>query len=103
MFFRRKPKPPHIEAARLVEEAVRLVHRYWRDRRYSPSAADLHAFRDLETRLFRNAAAARRIAIRMERRAAGEPGTGAQVAPVTQDCRSAPHASVIARALRPPE
>ena len=78
MFFRRKPKPPLDEAARLAEEAVRLVHRYWHDRRYSQSAADLQAFRDLETRLFRSAAAARRIAIRMERRGAGEPETSAR-------------------------
>lgn len=73
MFFRRKPKPALSEAARLVEEAVRLVRGYWRDRRYSPSGADLQAFRDLEMRLFRSAAMARRIAIRLERRAAGEP------------------------------
>jgi hypothetical protein len=73
MFFRRKPKPPLTEASRLVEEAVRLVHGYWRDRRYSPSEADLQAFRDLEMCLFRSAAAARRIALRMERRFHGEP------------------------------
>ncbi|MCB5174334.1 hypothetical protein [Microvirga lenta] len=73
MFFRRKPKPPLTEAARLAEEAVRLVYRYWHDRRYSPSEADLQAFQDLQMRLFRSAATARRIAIRMERRLNGEP------------------------------
>jgi len=78
VFFRRKPKPPLAEAARLVEEAVRLVHGYWRDRRYSPSEADLRAFHDREMRLFRSAATARRIALRMERRAAGEPEVAAR-------------------------
>jgi hypothetical protein len=78
MFFRRKVRPPLSEAARLVHQAVELIHQYWRDRRYMPSAADVKAFEDLETALFRSAAAARRIAIRMERRINGEPEVNEQ-------------------------
>jgi hypothetical protein len=73
MLFKRKPKPPLIEAVRLVDRAVLLIHGYWRDRRYRPSEADLRLFLDLEKRLFRSAATARRIALRMERRFHGEP------------------------------
>lgn len=73
MLFRHGPRPPLSEAARLVHQAVELIYRYWRDRRYMPSEADVKAFEDLEKALFRSAATARRIAIRMERRIRGEP------------------------------
>ena len=53
--------------------AVLLIHGYWRDRRYRPSEAELWLFLDLERRLFRSAATARRIALRMEWRFQGEP------------------------------
>jgi hypothetical protein len=73
MFFRRKPKPPLAQAETLVQEAAALIHRYWRDREYTPSEADLTMFRRLEDRLFLCHATVRRIAIRMERRFHGEP------------------------------
>jgi phytoene dehydrogenase-like protein len=73
MLFKRKPKPPLAEAARLAERAVELVYLYWRDRRYRPSETDVKLFQDLEKTLFRSAATARRIAIRLERRFHGEP------------------------------
>ena len=73
MLFRRKPRPPLSEAARLVEQAIGLIYQYWRDKGYRPSAADVRAFQMLEQRLFRSAGTAGRIAIRMERRIRGEP------------------------------
>jgi hypothetical protein len=73
MFFRRKPKKPLAHAERLVNEAVALIHHYWRDRDYRPDQADLRMFSRLEGMLFRSSAIARRIAIRMERRFHGEP------------------------------
>jgi len=68
MLFKRKPKPPLTEAARLMDQPDGLIHAYWRDRRYQPSEADLRLFLDLERTLFRSAATAGRIALRMERR-----------------------------------
>lgn len=73
MFFRRKPKPPLAQAEKLVQEAVALVYRYWRDKDYRPSPTDLQAFLRLERTLFRSDAIVRRLAIRMERRFHGEP------------------------------
>ena len=73
MFFRRKPNPPLAQAERLVQEAVRLVHGYWRDRDYRPSPTDLKAFQRLEAMLFRSYATVRRLTLRMERRFHGEP------------------------------
>ena len=73
MVFRRKPKPPLTEAARLVQQSVALIHAYWRDRDYMPSATDLTMFRQLEDKLFLCHAAVRRIVIRMERRFHDEP------------------------------
>jgi hypothetical protein len=73
VFFKRRPRPPLSDAADLVDRAVRLVHGYWRDRSFQPREKDLRAFQELERRLFLAAATARRIAIRMERRLAGEP------------------------------
>ena len=73
MFFKRKPKPPLKDAVRLVNEAVGLIRSHWRDRSFQPSEADVRVFRDVEMMLFRSAAAARRIATRMERRLNGEP------------------------------
>jgi hypothetical protein len=75
MLFKRRPKPPLLEAVRLVDQAVLLIHAYWRDRGYRPSEADLRLFLDLERTLFRSAATAGRIALRMERRFHGEPET----------------------------
>ncbi|WP_262031580.1 hypothetical protein [Microvirga sp. Mcv34] len=73
MIFRRKPKPPLVQAERLVREAVALVYRYWRDTDDRPSEADLARFRTLESRLFQSYGTVRRIVIRMERRFHGEP------------------------------
>jgi hypothetical protein len=73
MIFRRKPKPPLAQAEKLVQEAVALVYRYWRDKDYRPGEADLAMFRSLEDLLFRSYATVRRIVIRMERRFHGEP------------------------------
>ena len=71
MIFRRQRKPLE-EATRLLEEAVAIIRAHWRDRDYRPSAADLDAFRGLELRLANLHATARRLVVRMERRAAGE-------------------------------
>jgi len=73
MFFRRKPKPPLKQAEKLVQEAVTLIHGYWRDKDYRPSRSDLAMFDHLEMMLFRSYATVRRIGIRMERRFHGEP------------------------------
>jgi hypothetical protein len=72
MLFRR-PKPPLAQAERLVQEAVALIHGYWRDTDYRPSRSDLAKFLRLETMLFRSSGTVRRIVIRMERRFHGEP------------------------------
>jgi hypothetical protein len=58
---------------RLVEEAIALIYRYWRDKQFQPSEADLRVFRLLELKLVRSAATAGRIVTRMERRSRGEP------------------------------
>ena len=71
MIFRRQRKPLE-EATRLLEEAVAIIRAHWRDRDYRPGAADLDAFRGLELRLANLHATARRLVVRMERRAAGE-------------------------------
>lgn len=68
MIFRRKPKPPLVQAENLLREAVALIHSHWRDKDYRPSQTDLAIFRGFEELLFRSHAAVRRIAIRMERR-----------------------------------
>jgi len=73
MISRRKPRPPLAQAERLVQEAVALLYRYWRDRDYQPSPSDLKAFQRLETMLFRSYGTVRRLTIRMERRFHGEP------------------------------
>ncbi|WP_445502312.1 hypothetical protein [Microvirga sp. G4-2] len=73
MVFRRKSKPPLTEAARLVQQAVALIHGYWRDTSYRPSTTDLTMFRQLKEMLFRSHGTVRRIAIRMERRFHDEP------------------------------
>ena len=52
MLFKRRPKPPLLQAVRLVDQAVLLIHAYWRDRGYRPSEADLRLFLDLERTLF---------------------------------------------------
>lgn len=73
MFFRRKPKPPLAQAEKLLQEAVALVYRYWRDKDYRPSPTDLRAFQRLEAMLDHSHATVRRLNIRMERRFRGEP------------------------------
>jgi hypothetical protein len=75
MFFRRKPKPPLVQAEELVQEAVVLIHGYWRDKDYRPSRTDLKTFLQLEDMLLRSYGTVRRIAIRMERRFHGEAET----------------------------
>jgi len=73
MIFRRKQKPPLAQAEKLVQEAVVLIHSYWRDESYKPSQPDLKKSLQLEDMLLRSHAAVRRIALRMERRFHGEP------------------------------
>jgi len=73
VLFRKKPKPPLTEAIRLVQQAVTLVHAYWRDRDYQPSRSDLALLRRLEDMLFCSHSLVRRIGLRMERRFHGEP------------------------------
>ncbi|MGO4571545.1 hypothetical protein [Microvirga sp. 2TAF3] len=58
---------------RLVDEAIGIIRAHWRDIDDRPSERDLKAFDDLQEKLFHAHGAARRIAIRMQRRFHGEP------------------------------
>ena len=69
----RKPKPPLVQARWHADEIVQLLYRYWRDRDYRPSEADIRGLLALEEHLFRLSATSSRLIIRLERRFQGEP------------------------------
>jgi hypothetical protein len=75
--FPRRTKPPLARARRHADEIVRLLYRYWRDRDFKPSEADIRALRILDDHLFRLHATARRLITRLERRFHGEPDISA--------------------------
>ena len=67
------PRPPLAQARRHADEIVRLLYRYWRDRDFKPSEADIRSLRVLDEHLFRLLATAGRLIARLERRFHGEP------------------------------
>jgi hypothetical protein len=71
--FPRRPRPPLAQARWHADEIVRLLYRYWRDRDYRPSDADIRGLQALEQHLFRLHGTGRRLITRLERRFHGEP------------------------------
>ena len=72
-FLRERERLPLKEALRLVDEAVAILERHWRDKSFVPSKAELAQAETLQIRLAQLAAWARRLSIRLDRRFHGEP------------------------------
>jgi len=72
-WFPHRPRPPLAQAGWHADEIVALLYRYWRDRTYQPSEAEIRGLLVLEQRLFWLHATGRRLIVRLERRFHGEP------------------------------
>lgn len=72
-FFKRKPKPPLLDAIRMVSDATEIAYKYLRDRKHMPSEEELRLLNQLAETLWQNHATAQYIARNMGQRSRGEP------------------------------
>ena len=73
MFFKRKPKPPLMNAIHMVISGTQIAQIYQHDRTYIPSKSDLSLLDMLTETLLRNYTTMERITREMHQRAQGEP------------------------------
>lgn len=70
--FKKKPKSPLTQAARLVYDAIEIAYRYKRDKAYMPTPDDLKLFSELDHALWECHCSASYISHCMNQRAAGQ-------------------------------